>query len=73
MFEQINSQITGLLGPAGPLIVVAGLAVLLILATIPMMLTLHPYSVRRAMRPILSYVFAVELRSHDVQFHGLCP
>ena len=42
-------------------------------STIPMMLTLHPYSVRRAMRPSLSYVFAVELRSHDVQFHGLCP
>ncbi|MBN7784641.1 type II secretion system F family protein [Ponticoccus gilvus] len=42
MFEQINSQITGLLGPAGPLIVVAGLAVLLILATIPMMLNARP-------------------------------
>ncbi|MEN9061976.1 MULTISPECIES: type II secretion system F family protein [Ponticoccus] len=42
MFEQINNQITGLLGPAGPLIVVAGLAVLLILATIPMMLNTRP-------------------------------
>lgn len=42
MFDQLNAQITGLLGPAGPLIVVAGLAVLLILATIPMMLNAKP-------------------------------
>lgn len=42
MFDQINSQITDLLGPAGPLIVVAGLAVLLILATIPIMLNSRP-------------------------------
>ncbi|MGH1415031.1 MAG: type II secretion system F family protein [Pelagimonas sp.] len=42
MFEQINTMITDLLGPAGPLIVVAGLAFVLILATIPMMLNAKP-------------------------------
>ena len=44
MLDQLNTQITGLLGPAGPLIVVAGLAALLILATIPMMLNARPES-----------------------------
>lgn len=42
MLDTLNNQITALLGPAGPLIVVAGLAVLLILATIPMMLNSRP-------------------------------
>ncbi len=42
MFEQINTMITDLLGPAGPLMVVAGLAFILILATIPMMLNAKP-------------------------------
>lgn len=42
-------------------------------STIPMMPTLHPCSVRRAMRSSLSYDFAVEQKSHGAQFHGLCP
>ena len=42
MFDQLNTMITGMLGPAGPLIVVAGLAVLMILATIPMLLNSKP-------------------------------
>ncbi len=42
MLENLNAQITELLGPAGPLLVVAGLAVLLIVATIPMMLNSRP-------------------------------
>ncbi|MBV2361686.1 type II secretion system F family protein [Thalassococcus sp. CAU 1522] len=42
MFDQINQQITDLLGPAGPLLVVAGLAFLLILSTIPLMLRSRP-------------------------------
>ena len=42
MLDQLNTMITDLLGPAGPLIVVAGLAGLLILATIPMMLNQRP-------------------------------
>ncbi len=42
MFDALNAMITDLLGPAGPLIVVAGLAALLILATIPMLLTSRP-------------------------------
>lgn len=39
MLDQLNTAITDLLGPAGPLIVVAGLAILLILATIPILLS----------------------------------
>ncbi|WP_323770887.1 type II secretion system F family protein [Antarctobacter sp.] len=42
MFDSINTTITELLGPAGPLIVVAGLAALLIVATIPMLLNSRP-------------------------------
>ena len=42
MLENLNAQITEMLGPAGPLLVVAGLAVLLIMATIPMMLNAKP-------------------------------
>ncbi|KUF11298.1 type II secretion system F family protein [Pseudoponticoccus marisrubri] len=42
MLDQLNTMITDLLGPAGPLIVVAGLAVVLILATIPMMMSTKP-------------------------------
>lgn len=42
MFENINAMITDALGPAGPLIVVAGLAALLIVATIPMFLNAKP-------------------------------
>ncbi|WP_121630924.1 type II secretion system F family protein [Tropicibacter alexandrii] len=42
MFDNLNTMITDLLGPAGPLIVVAGLAVLLILGTIPFMLNSRP-------------------------------
>lgn len=42
MLDTLNTMITDLLGPAGPLLVVAGLAVLLILATIPMMLSAKP-------------------------------
>jgi tight adherence protein C len=42
MFDTLNAKITELLGPAGPLIVVASLAALLILATIPMMLNARP-------------------------------
>ncbi|EBA09135.1 type II secretion system F family protein [Sagittula stellata] len=42
MLDQLNTAITDLLGPAGPLILVAGLAILLILATIPIMLNTKP-------------------------------
>ncbi|MBP0481344.1 type II secretion system F family protein [Sagittula salina] len=42
MLDTLNTMITDLLGPAGPLLVVAGLAILLILATIPMMLAHKP-------------------------------
>ena len=42
MFQELNTMITDMLGPAGPLMVVAGLALLLILATIPMMLSSRP-------------------------------
>ncbi|WP_136441105.1 type II secretion system F family protein [Pacificoceanicola onchidii] len=42
MFDQLNTMITDMLGPAGPLLVVAGLAVLLIVSTIPMMLRAKP-------------------------------
>jgi len=42
MLDQLNTAITNLLGPAGPLIVVAGLAILLILATIPILLSTKP-------------------------------
>jgi tight adherence protein C len=42
MFETLNTMITNSLGPAGPLLVVAGLAVLLILATLPFMLNSKP-------------------------------
>ncbi|MDA7425501.1 type II secretion system F family protein [Thalassococcus lentus] len=42
MFDSLNTMIIDMLGPAGPLIVVAGLAALLIIATIPMMLTSKP-------------------------------
>ncbi|SMX27563.1 Bacterial type II secretion system protein F domain protein [Pelagimonas phthalicica] len=42
MFDQINQMITDQLGPAGPLMVVAGLAFILILATIPMMMNAKP-------------------------------
>ncbi|MFW2542436.1 type II secretion system F family protein [Primorskyibacter sp. 2E107] len=42
MFDQLNTMITDMLGPAGPLLVVAGLAALLILSTIPMMLRSKP-------------------------------
>ncbi|SFD48015.1 type II secretion system F family protein [Roseivivax sediminis] len=42
MLDQINTQIVDLLGPAGPLIVVGGLAFVLLLACIPMMLSAKP-------------------------------
>ena len=42
MLDSLNDTITGLLGPAGPLLVVAGLAFLLILAAIPLMLNTRP-------------------------------
>ncbi|MDJ0821323.1 MAG: type II secretion system F family protein [Paracoccaceae bacterium] len=42
MLDTLNTMITDMLGPAGPLMVVAGLAFLLILATIPMMLAQRP-------------------------------
>ncbi|SNS66363.1 type II secretion system F family protein [Antarctobacter heliothermus] len=42
MFDSLNTAITDLLGPAGPLIVVAGLAALLIVATIPIFLNSKP-------------------------------
>lgn len=42
MFDNLNAMIVDMLGPAGPLIVVAGLAFLLIMATIPMMLSSRP-------------------------------
>ncbi len=42
MFETLNTMINDKLGPAGPLIVVAGLAALLIVATIPMFLNSRP-------------------------------
>ena len=42
MLDQLNTAIPDLLGPAGPLIVVAGLAILLILATIPILLSTKP-------------------------------
>lgn len=42
MLDSINTMITDLLGPAGPLMVVAGLAFVLILATIPILLSQKP-------------------------------
>lgn len=42
MFDSLNTTITNLLGPAGPLILVAGLAALLIIATIPTFLNSKP-------------------------------
>ncbi len=42
MLDTLNSLIIARLGPAGPLMVVAGLAVLLILASIPLMLRSRP-------------------------------
>ncbi|MFZ7092955.1 type II secretion system F family protein [Primorskyibacter sp. 2E233] len=42
MLDNLNKMITDMLGPAGPLIVVAGLAVLMILATIPLLLKSKP-------------------------------
>ena len=42
MLSELNDTITGMLGPAGPLMVVAGLALVLILATVPMMLNSRP-------------------------------
>ncbi|MBN9889696.1 type II secretion system F family protein [Salipiger abyssi] len=42
MFDTLGTMITEALGPAGPLMVVAGLALLLILATIPMLLKQKP-------------------------------
>ncbi|MFZ5962123.1 type II secretion system F family protein [Thalassococcus sp. BH17M4-6] len=42
IFNNIGTMITDLLGPAGPLIVVGGLGMLLILATIPMLLSQKP-------------------------------
>lgn len=42
MFDSLNTTITNLLGPAGPLILVAGLAALLIIATIPIFLNSKP-------------------------------
>ncbi|NDV49082.1 MULTISPECIES: type II secretion system F family protein [unclassified Salipiger] len=42
MLDTLNTLITAQLGPAGPLLVVAGLAFLLILASIPLMLRSRP-------------------------------
>jgi tight adherence protein C len=42
MLQTLNTLLVDTLGPAGPLIAVAGLALLLILATIPMMLNARP-------------------------------
>ncbi|MCA0939575.1 type II secretion system F family protein [Salipiger pacificus] len=42
MLDTLNALITAKLGPAGPLLVVAGLAFLLILASIPLMLRSRP-------------------------------
>ncbi|ANT61891.1 pilus assembly protein TadC [Salipiger sp. CCB-MM3] len=42
MLDTLNTLITAKLGPAGPLMVVAGLAFLLILASIPLMLRSRP-------------------------------
>ncbi|MFW2587788.1 type II secretion system F family protein [Sagittula sp. SSi028] len=42
MFDQINTMITNVLGPAGPLILVAGLGILLILSTIPFIMNQKP-------------------------------
>ena len=42
MLDTLNTMITNMLGPAGPLMVVAGLALLLILATVPMLLRQKP-------------------------------
>lgn len=42
MLDTLNTMITDMLGPAGPLMVVAGLALLLILATVPMLLRQKP-------------------------------
>ncbi|WP_146590613.1 type II secretion system F family protein [Puniceibacterium confluentis] len=42
IFSNLNQMIVGLLGPAGPLMVVAGLALVLILATIPVLLMQKP-------------------------------
>ena len=40
--DALNAMLTDMLGPAGPLIAVAGLAFLLILASIPLMLSSKP-------------------------------
>ncbi|MCT4555319.1 MAG: type II secretion system F family protein [Pelagimonas sp.] len=42
MIDQLNTMITDALGPAGPLLVVAGLAALLILAAVPMFMRAKP-------------------------------
>jgi tight adherence protein C len=42
MLDTLNTMITDMMGPAGPLMLVAGLAALLILATIPMLLSHKP-------------------------------
>ncbi len=42
MLDTLNAILVDLLGPAGPLIAVAGLAALMILATIPMLLSQKP-------------------------------
>ncbi|SMX42299.1 type II secretion system F family protein [Maliponia aquimaris] len=42
MFESLNTMLTDSMGPAGPLIVVAGLAAILIIATIPILMNSKP-------------------------------
>ncbi len=42
LFSNLNDRVVDLLGPAGPLMVVAGLALLFILATIPVLLMQKP-------------------------------
>ncbi|SLN72392.1 Bacterial type II secretion system protein F domain protein [Roseivivax jejudonensis] len=42
MLDQFNAMLVGMLGPAGPLIAVGGLAFVLLLACIPMMLNSRP-------------------------------
>lgn len=42
MFDSLNTMIVDTLGPAGPLMIVAGLAFLLIIATIPMLMNSRP-------------------------------
>ena len=42
MFDNLTAMITGMLGPAGPLMVVAGLALLLIHSTVPLLLRQKP-------------------------------